>query len=108
MAGLKASRNGSLSKGGRIGLLAGGASVIGAGLYAGFSGKNEEDSLQTRKVGGKVSGNDVYLVGENGPELFTPRQNGFIIPNNKLKQNNGYDVVGPSEFELFSKSFKKY
>lgn len=106
-AGLKASRNGNLSKGGKIGLVTGGASVIGAGLYAGLSGNDEEESLQTRKVGGKVSNNSVYLVGENGPELFSPKQNGFIIPNNKLKQNNGYDVVGPSDFELFSKSFKK-
>ena len=106
-AGLKASRNGSISKGGKIGLVAGGVTALASGLYAGFSGKGDEDSLQTRKVGGKVSGNDVYLVGENGPELFTPKQNGFIIPNNKLKQNNGYQEYGPSEFELFSKGFKK-
>lgn len=31
--------------------------------------------------GGKVSLNKAYLVGENGPELFSPNSNGSIIPN---------------------------
>jgi len=39
--------------------------------------------------GGKASGGSVnagisYLVGEQGPELFTPKTNGTIIPNNRL------------------------
>jgi hypothetical protein len=38
----------------------------------------------TRAVGGPVTGGKTYLVGENGPELFTASQSGAIIPNNKL------------------------
>ena len=31
--------------------------------------------------GGKVKSKRTYLVGEKGPELFRPKQNGKIIPN---------------------------
>jgi len=34
--------------------------------------------------GGPVSKGGLHVVGEEGPELFTPSQNGSIIPNNKL------------------------
>ena len=34
--------------------------------------------------GGMVSGGTTYLVGERGPELFTPSGSGNIIPNNRL------------------------
>ena len=34
--------------------------------------------------GGPVSKGDPYIVGERGPELFSPSENGSIIPNNKL------------------------
>lgn len=37
-----------------------------------------------RAVGGPVTGNRPYLVGENGPELFTPQGYGRITPNSKL------------------------
>ena len=35
----------------------------------------------TRADGGPVVQNRPYLVGEEGPELFMPSQNGMIIPN---------------------------
>lgn len=34
-----------------------------------------------RASGGPVSGGTTYLVGEKGPELFTPNSSGAIIPN---------------------------
>jgi hypothetical protein len=34
-----------------------------------------------RAAGGPVSGGTTYLVGEKGPELFTPNSSGAIIPN---------------------------
>lgn len=34
-----------------------------------------------RAAGGPVTGGKTYLVGENGPELFSPGTNGTIIPN---------------------------
>ena len=35
--------------------------------------------------GGRVSGGTTYLVGEQGPELFTPGGNGFITPNHAMQ-----------------------
>ena len=35
-------------------------------------------------AGGPVSAGSPYLVGERGPELIIPNQNGTVIPNNKL------------------------
>lgn len=37
-----------------------------------------------RAMGGSVSANDVYLVGERGPEIFVPGASGNIIPNHQL------------------------
>jgi hypothetical protein len=37
-----------------------------------------------RAVGGPVSAMSSYMVGERGPELFTPGAGGFITPNNRL------------------------
>jgi hypothetical protein len=37
-----------------------------------------------RAVGGPVSTDRSYLVGERGPEIFTPGAGGFITPNNRL------------------------
>jgi len=37
-----------------------------------------------RAAGGPVMGGTSYLVGEKGPEIFTPSGNGLITPNNKL------------------------
>lgn len=37
-----------------------------------------------RADGGPVSGGQTYLVGERGPELFSPKRSGNIIPNDAL------------------------
>ena len=42
-----------------------------------------------KAAGGPVSGGTTYLVGEKGPELFTPGSNGTIIPNNRLVGKSG-------------------
>jgi hypothetical protein len=34
--------------------------------------------------GGPVSAGRLYLVGENGPELFTSSRSGYIVPNHKV------------------------
>ena len=49
---------------------------IGGALETAFGGG--------RANGGPVSGGTSYLVGERGPEIFTPRSNGSIIPNNAM------------------------
>jgi lambda family phage tail tape measure protein len=40
--------------------------------------------LQMKAAGGPVAGNQPYIVGENGPELFVPPGSGTIVPNNML------------------------
>lgn len=42
-----------------------------------------------KAAGGPVTGGTTYLVGEKGPELFTPGSNGTIIPNNRLVGKSG-------------------
>jgi hypothetical protein len=54
----------------------GGISEYDALTLAGISG--------TRASGGPVAGGSTYLVGEQGPELFTPGTSGNITPNNAL------------------------
>lgn len=44
-----------------------------AGMFGGF-----------RASGGPVSGGTSYIVGERGPELFTPHTSGAIVPNGAL------------------------
>jgi hypothetical protein len=41
-------------------------------------------SPKPQALGGPVLSGTPYIVGERGPELFTPSNNGFITPNNKL------------------------
>lgn len=50
----------------------------GGGASSLFSG------LGKRALGGPVSANGSYVVGEKGPELFTPSQYGTITANNKM------------------------
>ena len=52
----------------------GGLSSFDALTLAGISGG-------TRASGGPVAGGSTYLVGEKGPELFTPLSSGNITPN---------------------------
>lgn len=49
-----------------------------------------------RAVGGPVTGNRPYLVGENGPEIFTPQGYGRITPNNKLGSSIVINISGNS------------
>jgi hypothetical protein len=41
-------------------------------------------TLPHKAMGGPVMGNQSYLVGERGPELFTPSSSGNIIPNGAM------------------------
>lgn len=46
----------------------------------------------TRAGGGPVGSGSTYLVGERGPELFTPNTAGKIIPNHALGGGGGGDT----------------
>ena len=59
-----------------VGLAAQFASLISAASGASFGG--------TRADGGPVNSGRSYLVGERGPEMFTPNQGGRIVPNDAM------------------------
>jgi len=41
-------------------------------------------NVEMKAAGGPIKGGRPYIVGERGPELIIPNQNGTVIPNNKL------------------------
>jgi hypothetical protein len=49
-----------------------------------------------KAVGGSVSAGTTYLIGEKGPELFTPGSTGAITPNDKLWSFGGGDNISYS------------
>ena len=51
----------------------------GIGFFSFLTG-----GLGKRAMGGPVSAGSSYMVGERGPELFTPKHGGSIVPNNAL------------------------
>lgn len=53
-------------------------------LVSGISGAISSIFGGGKATGGPVTGGTTYLVGEKGPELFTPGSSGNIIPNNRL------------------------
>lgn len=50
---------------------------------------------QARASGGPVSAGSTYLVGEEGPELFTPSRSGYIIPNGASLSSGRGVVIAP-------------
>ena len=59
-----------------------GGIVKGIGSIFGFGGP---DTLQGYQyTGGSVMANKSFVVGERGPEIFTPRASGMITPNNMM------------------------
>ena len=46
-----------------------------------------------RADGGPVTGNKTYLVGERGPELFTPKTSGTITSNDKMAPNVVVNII---------------
>lgn len=59
-----------------------GSAFGGGGLNVG--GAYFGGALGFRASGGPVSAGRGYIVGENGPEYFSPRTSGHIVPNDKL------------------------
>lgn len=62
---------------------------LGGGSGGGTPGK---------AAGGPVSGGTTYLVGEKGPELFTPNRSGYIIPNDDLFTASGGNTTITIQF----------
>jgi hypothetical protein len=59
------------------------------GLSGGSAPAGVKLPTPPRAVGGPVSARDSFLVGERGPEIFTPGVGGFITPNNRLGGGGG-------------------
>lgn len=62
-----------------------------AAVAAGFAQVNAIKSQQYsgRATGGPMLGNQPYLVGENGPEIVTPRTASTVTPNRELMGGGG-------------------
>lgn len=60
-----------------------GANSVGEGVASSLANLVAK-LLPGRASGGPVTSGKPYIVGEKGPELFVPSQNGGIIPNNKM------------------------
>lgn len=50
-----------------------------------------------RAEGGPVSAGHTYLVGERGPEIFTPNRSGTIIPNHAVPKTSGGSALATSQ-----------
>ena len=73
-------------------------------------GGKPKGGAEARAQGGPVSGGTTYLVGERGPELFTPKRSGWIIPNDEAFGNRNssggpkihidiHDIYGDANLE---------
>lgn len=78
--------------------------LFGAVLGNGLKIANAIDPARfggARANGGPVAANRMYLVGEQGPEIFTPRARGSILPNDMIKEGNSRPTriqVVPSKY----------
>jgi hypothetical protein len=61
--------------------------VITAPLAKGIG--NAISGLPFMAMGGPVSANSPYIVGEKGPELFVPHASGSIVSNSNMNQGGG-------------------
>ena len=78
----------------------GGISEFDALTLAGISG--------TRASGGPVMGGSSYLVGERGPELFTPSTSGNITPNGAMGGNTITVNVNGGDPDSVVRAIQKY
>lgn len=69
--------------------------VLGAASNLGSSVGSVAGSVVPRRAaGGPVTARRSYLVGERGPELFTPRMSGNILANTALATTGGGGIPG--------------
>jgi len=77
------------------------ASQFGGGIVGDIAARLSYSNVSDR-IAGKANGGDVvagqpYMVGERGPELFTPDQSGAITPNGAMGGVNIYVTQQPGE-----------
>lgn len=64
------------------------------GLFKGLGSAIGSVFGGAREFGGNVWGGQSFLVGERGPELFTPSTSGFITPNRQLDMQGVMQTPG--------------
>ena len=72
------------------------SSLLRLGINAaltGFFGGTKFGSFLGLANGGRASAGRSYLVGERGPEIFTPKSSGTVIPNNMIGGGGGGDIT---------------
>ena len=74
---------GTLGGGGLFGSILGGLGGIFSG-GGGGGGALPPSPIHVAANGGRIPGGKPSLVGERGPELFTPASSGFVTPNHAL------------------------
>lgn len=79
------------------GLSGAGGGAGGAGGGGGFLSGIFGSFFGAKALGGSVSTNKPYLVGERGPEMFVPQSRGAIVPNNAMS-SGGTSVVMNNNF----------
>lgn len=62
------------------------------------------DGMEQRASGGPVQAGRTYLVGERGPELFSPGRSGFISPNEVYAQAANGPRLRPKETRMSAPS----
>ncbi len=62
------------------------AGIMAARGYAEVQKIRGTQYTGARRQGGLVGENQSYLVGESGPEMFTPSSSGRITPNDQISQ----------------------
>ena len=75
-------------------------SVFGGKSAGGVAGNVGASLAGTRAMGGPVLAGASYLVGENGPEIFSPNNTGYITPNGamaggSINLNQTFTIVSP-------------
>jgi hypothetical protein len=68
---------------------AGGGGGFFSSMFSGISGLFSGG----KAIGGDVIGGRQHLVGENGPELFTPKVNGTITKNSSLNKSTNINMT---------------
>lgn len=79
-----------------VGLISGALGGAAKVPTTGGFGSGTTAALTGRAVGGSVTGNTPYMVGERGPELFVPGGNGTIIPNQNMRGGGGGSPISIS------------
>ena len=81
----------------------GAAALVAAQGYAQIAAIRSSQYTGPREKGGPVGAGQTFLVGEKGPELFTPNAGGQITPNNQLggevNVNFNIQTVDASDFD---------